>query len=89
MERVGTNPKTYLRIVRFNKAYNIRNRYPGLDWLRIAMECDYHDYQHLVRDYIEFTGLRPREFHALERQSPECILGLAEEIYKSRGILMT
>lgn len=86
-ERTGVNPKTYARILRFNKAYNIRNAHPHLDWLRIAVECGYHDYQHLVRDYKDFTGLGPVDFHIVESQSPECVLGLARELYKSRDCL--
>ena len=53
-ERVGVNPKTYAKIVRFNKAYNLKNAYPNRDWLGIAMECDYYDYQNLVKDYKDF-----------------------------------
>ena len=75
----------YARIIRFNKAFNIKNRYPGWDWLRIAIECGYHDYQHLVRDYKDFTGVGPADFHLIENKSPERILGLADEIYKSRA----
>ena len=83
-ERTGVNPKTYTRIIRFNKAYNIKNRYPKMDWMRIAVECNYYDYQHLVMDYKDFTGLTPIEFHLIESKSPECLLGIADEIYKSR-----
>ncbi|MDQ4138998.1 MAG: AraC family transcriptional regulator, partial [Bacteroidota bacterium] len=83
-ERTGVNPKLYVRIIRFNKAFNIKNRYPEWDWLRIAIDCGYYDYQHLVKDYKDFTGLAPNEFHLLESTSPERILGLADEVYRSR-----
>lgn len=83
-ERTGVNPKTYERIIRFNKAFNIKNAYPTRDWLRIAIECDYFDYQHLVKDYKHFTGLTPNEFHMLESNSPEYRLGLTDELYQSR-----
>ena len=83
-QRTGVNPRMFLRIARFNKAYNIRNRYPHLDWLQIAVDCGYHDYQHLVRDYKQFTGYTPTEFHHLEKRSPECLLGLAQDLYESR-----
>jgi AraC-like DNA-binding protein len=83
-ERTGVNPKTYARIIRFNKAFNIRNRYPDRDWLMIAIECGYYDYQHLVKDYKDFTGLTPSAFHLLEVNSPESVLGLTNELYRSR-----
>lgn len=84
-ERTGVNPKVYARIIRFVKAINIRNAYPHIDWLRIAVECGYSDYQHLVKDYKAFTGQTPNEFHLLENNSPERRLGLTDEVYKSRA----
>lgn len=84
-QSVGVNPKTYTRIIRFNRAFNLRNGYPDQDWLGIAIECGYYDYQHLVKDYKEFTGMTPNEFHILESISPESLLGLTREIYQSRG----
>ncbi len=84
-ERTGVNPKTYLRIIRFTKAVNLKNAYPDRDWLRTASECGYFDYQHLVKDYKEFTKHTPNAFHLLESNSPERRLGLTSEIYKSRA----
>ena len=83
-ESVGVNPKTYARIIRFNRAYNLKNAYPDRDWLGIAIECGYYDYQHLVKDYKEFTGLTPNDYHLLESQAPERILGLTDNIYRDR-----
>lgn len=83
-ERTGVNPKLFERIIRFNKAYNIRNRYPEKSWFEISIECGYYDYQHLVKDYKDFTGRNPNQFHLLESKSPERILGLADEVYRSR-----
>lgn len=84
-ERTGVNPKTYLRIIRFNRAVNIRNAYPNRDWLDISLDCGYFDYQHLAKDYREFTRHTPNEFHFIESKSPERRLGLASDIYKSRA----
>jgi AraC-like DNA-binding protein len=83
-ERVGLNPKTYARILRLNRAYNIRNCYPGKTWNAIAVQCGYSDYQHLAKDYKEFNGLTPPELHSLENMSPENILGLTKTIYRNR-----
>lgn len=84
-ERVGVNPKMYLRIIRFSKAYNIKNAQPDWDWLRIAMECDFYDYQHLRKEYEFFTGTTPVKYHQIiECTSPEVQLGAAREIYQQR-----
>ncbi len=82
-ERAGVNPKLYARIIRFDKTFRFKNSHPGFDWLRIALERDYHDYQHLVKDYKEFTGLTPAAFHEVENNAPERKLGLSEGYYKS------
>lgn len=84
-EQTGLNPKDYNKIIRFNKAFNAKNKFATTDWLTIAMNCGYYDYQHLVKDYKEFTGLTPNAFHVVEKKSPENILGIATEIYHRRG----
>jgi AraC-like DNA-binding protein len=86
-ERVGLNPKTYTRILRLNRAYNVRNCFPDKEWSLIAAQCGYVDYQHLTKDYKDFTGLTPRELHLLESQSPENFLGIAKPLYRSRYIV--
>ncbi len=83
-ERAGVNPKTYARIIRFNRAYNFKNCFPHKDWSSIAVACGYHDYQHLTKDYKAFTGLTPPEFHLLENSSPESVLGLTKSLYHDR-----
>jgi len=83
-ERAGINPKTYARIIRLAKTFNTKNAYPDWDWLKIAIECNYYDYQHLVKDYYDLTGFSPHELHLLERNSPESRLGLEKELYQNR-----
>lgn len=83
-ERTGVNPKTYARIIRLNKAFNTKNAHPNWDWLKIAIDCNYFDYQHLVKDYNNLTGFNPKELHCLEHCSPENRLGLADELYQNR-----
>lgn len=81
-ERTGVNPKIYERIIRFDRAFRLKNSRPAYDWLRIAVECGYHDYQHLVKDYKDFTGLTPPAFHEIENNAPERKLGLSESYYE-------
>lgn len=81
-ERTGVNPKLFERIIRFDKAFRLKNSNPALDWLRIAMECNYHDYQHLAKEYKDFTGLSPVAFHEIEEKAPERQFGLSEGYYK-------
>lgn len=80
-ERTGVNPKLYERIIRFDRAFRLKNSNPAYDWLRVAIECGYHDYQHLVKDYKDFTGLSPVAFHEIENNAPERKFGLNEGYY--------
>jgi len=84
LQRVGVNPKLYARIIRFNRAYNLKNAFPDRDWLSIVVECGYHDYQHMSKDYVEFTGLSPEAFDIAEALSPERKLGLTSNLYQQR-----
>jgi AraC-like DNA-binding protein len=82
---VGINPKTYFKLFRFIHAYNTKNAKSHWDWLRIAIECNYYDYQHLSKDYLLFTKYTPVEFHQqIEPRSPEVQLGLSKQIYNDR-----
>ncbi len=78
MQRVGISPKLYARIARFDQSVKLKNAQPHKDWLTIALELGYYDYQHLVRDYREFTRLTPTEFSQRESHAPERTFGNAE-----------
>jgi transcriptional regulator GlxA family with amidase domain len=77
-ERMGINPKFFDRIVRFEKAFRMKNAYPDLDWLTIALHTGYYDYQHLVKDYKDFTKLTPAGFYETDTKAPERIFGEKE-----------
>jgi len=78
LQRVGISPKEYLRVIRFDQAYRMKNTCPEMNWFNIAVACGYHDYQHLSKETKAFTGQTPSSFFAME--SPERLLG-TEEVY--------
>jgi AraC-like DNA-binding protein len=78
LERMGVSPKTYQRIVRFETAYRMKNQQPELDWLSVAIDSGYYDYQHLAKDYKAFTAKTPIDFHMLELSAPERKFGVAD-----------
>jgi AraC-like DNA-binding protein len=81
-ERTGINPKLFERIVKFDNAFRYKNANPNADWLKVAIECNYYDYQHLAKAYKDFCGLSPTAFHNIENEAPERIFGLSEGYYK-------
>lgn len=72
----GVSPKTMARIARFSGTYIVRNKRKDCSWLDIAAMFDYEDYQHLVRDYKEFTSVTPNELWVADQRSPDKALGL-------------
>ncbi|MBL7841538.1 MAG: AraC family transcriptional regulator [Cyclobacteriaceae bacterium] len=77
-ERMGVSPKYFLKVMRFENAFRMKNKYPDLDWLSISIHCGYYDYQHLARDYRDLTGLSPNQFHEIDSTAPERLFGEAD-----------
>lgn len=65
-ERIGYGPKMFTRIVRFSKAFRLKEQLPQLGWLDIALECGYYDLQHLRRDFKDFADASPTMLHQEE-----------------------
>lgn len=77
-ERMGVSPKYFLKVLRFENAFRMKNKYPNLDWLTVAYNCGYYDYQHLVKDYKDLTLKTPNEFHQIDLTAPERKFGMAD-----------
>jgi AraC-like DNA-binding protein len=58
-EIMGYSPKVFARLVRFSRAYRLKERQPQLSWTKISYACGYYDQMHLIRDFKEFTGALP------------------------------
>ncbi len=76
--RMGVSPKYFLKVLRFENAFRMRNKNPNLDWFTIAIACGYYDYQHLAKDYRDLTGLTPNRFHEIDLKAPERLFGEAD-----------
>ncbi len=76
---VGICASQLARISKFDRTVKMKNAQPHVDWLSIALSCGYYDYQHMVRDYKEFTEMTPTSFFNLDIKAPERLFGLYEE----------
>ena len=76
VQQIGVPPKFFARVCRFYQAFVIKERTPSLKWRDVAFETGYTDYQHLVRDFKEFSGSTPKMLFEEEHHSPERFLGL-------------
>ncbi|QJB32100.1 AraC family transcriptional regulator [Chitinophaga oryzae] len=59
VERTGMSPKRYARLIRFCKAYHLKELHPEATWTRIAHMSGYYDQMHFIRDFKEFAGITP------------------------------
>jgi len=60
-DRMGVSPKFYSRLVRFDKAWLLKEDNPHLTWTEVAYECNYFDQMHFIRDFKEFANANPTE----------------------------
>jgi len=58
-ERIGMPPKEFARLVRFSKAWILKEKNDEISWTQIAHTCHYADQMHLIRDFKEFAGVTP------------------------------
>lgn len=69
-ERIGMNPKMYARILKFSKAYRLRENFPEMSWTTIGYEAGYYDQMHLIRDFKVFAGVNPSVIAGQLLQTP-------------------
>jgi transcriptional regulator GlxA family with amidase domain len=70
-ERLGVGPKLYGRLVRFHRAYLFKAAHPAMAWPTVAIRFGYTDYQHMVRDFKQFTNSTPTLWLREDAASPE------------------
>lgn len=68
-ERTGMPPKHFLRLVRFSRAWVMREKNNDISWLEIAHACDYADQMHMIRDFKDFVGVTPKTLQTFLEQS--------------------
>lgn len=76
-ERLGMNPKAYARILRFSKAYRLREAQAHLSWTDVAHSAGYFDQMHMIRDFKEFAGVNPR---VIERELLQTTLRMQKDL---------
>lgn len=59
MEQVGTSPKLFCRLLRFQATINCKIVNPKKSWTEIANECGYFDTMHMIKDFKQFANASP------------------------------
>jgi transcriptional regulator GlxA family with amidase domain len=71
LHEVGTPPKLYARIARFEAALDTKARSTTKSWTDVAHEFGYYDQMHMIHDFEDFTG-----------ETPTKMLGQVEVIFR-------
>ncbi len=61
-EQVGVTPKTFLRVVRFQKAIQQIEMQNHVDWSAVAYDGGYYDQSHFIADFKHFSGFSPTQY---------------------------
>jgi AraC-like DNA-binding protein len=59
---VGMTPKLFSRIQRFQQTRTSIQQNPSPDWAALALDRGYFDQSHLIREFLEFSGLSPTDY---------------------------
>jgi len=61
-KQIGVTPKSYLKIMRFQKAVKTIDASENIDWGTIAFECGFYDQAHFINDFKHFSGFTPEQY---------------------------
>jgi AraC-like DNA-binding protein len=59
---VGITPKLFSRIRRFQQTRICIQHQPPPDWAAFAADLGYFDQSHLIREFLEFSGVSPTDY---------------------------
>jgi len=59
---LGVNPKTFIRIIRFNATIHVQSKASNISLTQLAYELGFFDQSHFIREFKTFTTLTPKDF---------------------------
>ena len=75
LAHVGVSPKTFARVVRFQRVVRALGRDPSTRLAELALDAGYADQAHLARDFRELAGLPATAWLAEQHPFGDCIAG--------------
>lgn len=61
-EKMGLNPKTFSKMIRFQSAIQNINRDYTLTLTDLALKLGYYDQAHFIHDFKSFSGMTPKKY---------------------------
>lgn len=71
---IGISPKSYSRIVRFQRVLRSFESDPLIEVPDVAIRYGYYDQSHLINDFRQYAGLTPTEFRARNNKITEAFI---------------
>jgi AraC-like DNA-binding protein len=62
MDQVGTSPKQFLRVIRFQNVIDQKARHNSLNLTKLSYKCGYYDQAHMSNDFQKLSGFTPRQY---------------------------
>ncbi len=59
---IGTSPKQFIKIVRFQHAIYEKSQQPALRLTALAHRCGYFDQSHMINDFKTLSGITPKSY---------------------------
>ncbi len=69
-DSTGLTPKLYCRIRRFQDVIARVSAGRRVEWARVAADGGYSDQSHLNREFRDFAGVTPAEYHPIPERNP-------------------
>ncbi len=63
-DHIGTTPKEFARIIRFQRALQQLEQQPELLLTTLACDCHYYDQSHMIKEFKTLSGYTPRQYLA-------------------------
>lgn len=63
-EVVGTSPKQFMRIVRFQHAIHYKGQHPQTKLTGLAYDCGFYDQSHMINEFRDLSGRTPKQYFA-------------------------
>ena len=61
-EDIGISPKLFSRTIRLNELIWAMRHSTGKSLTQLAMDADFYDQSHFIKDFRKFTGYSPKQF---------------------------